>query len=77
MTIAQLEQGQQATIKGFLGDELPIKLMEMGCLPGSQVELVQVAPLKDPMHINVDGTQMAIRRATADEIEIENILPLQ
>lgn len=77
MTIAQLEQGQQATIKGFLGDELPIKLMEMGCLPGSQVELVQVAPLKDPMHINVDGTQMAIRRATAAEIEIENILPLQ
>lgn len=77
MTIAQLEQGQQATIKGFLGDELPIKLMEMGCLPGSQVELVQVAPLKDPMHINVDGTQMAIRRATASEIEIENILPQQ
>ena len=77
MTIAQLEQGQQATIKGFLGDELPIKLMEMGCLPGSQVELVQVAPLKDPMHINVDGTQMAIRRATAAEIEIKNILPLQ
>jgi len=77
LTIAQLEQGQQATIKGFLGDELPIKLMEMGCLPGSQVELVQVAPLKDPMHINVDGTQMAIRRATAAEIEIENILPLQ
>jgi ferrous iron transport protein A len=76
LTIAQLEQGQQATIKGFLGDELPIKLLEMGCLPGSQVQLVQVAPLKDPMHINVDGTQMAIRRATAAEIEIENILPL-
>ena len=74
MTLAELEQGQQATIKGFLGDELPIKLMEMGCLPGSQVELVQAAPLKDPLHINVDGTQMAIRRATASDIEIDNIL---
>jgi len=45
--------------------------MEMGCLPGSAVELVQIAPLNDPLYITVDGTHMAIRRVTAAEIELE------
>ena len=70
-TIAQLKQGESGIIKAFIGDELPVKLMEMGCLPGSAVELVQIAPLNDPLYITVDGTHMAIRRVTAAEIELE------
>ncbi len=70
-TIAQLKQGESGIIKAFIGEELPVKLMEMGCLPGSAVELVQIAPLNDPLYITVDGTHMAIRRVTAAEIELE------
>ena len=73
-TIAHLKQGQKAQIKGFLGTDLPVKLLEMGCLPGSMVELIQIAPLNDPLYISVDGTHMAIRRETAGEIEIEEII---
>lgn len=73
-TIAHLKQGQKGLIKGFLGSELPVKLLEMGCLPGSLVQLIQIAPLNDPLYISVDGTHMAIRRETAGEIELEEIL---
>jgi len=70
-TVAQLRKGQKGIIKEFTDDILPIKLLELGCLPGNQVELVQVAPLKDPLYINVNGSHIAIRRATALLIELD------
>ncbi len=70
-TVADLKQGQKGIIKEFVDDLLPIKLLELGCLPGNQIELVQVAPLKDPIYINVNGSHIAIRRSTALQIELE------
>lgn len=72
-TVAQLKRGEQGIIKEFAEDILPIKLLELGCLPGNIVELVQIAPLKDPIYINVNGSHIAIRRAIAQLIEIELI----
>lgn len=72
-TVAHLRRGQKGIIKEFADGILPIKLLEMGCLPGNEIELVQVAPLKDPIYINVNGTHIAIRRAVADLIELELI----
>ncbi len=71
VTVAQLKRGQKGIIKEFAEDILPIKLLELGCLPGNEVELVQVAPLKDPIYINVNGSHIAIRRAVAHQIELE------
>ncbi|MFZ9002497.1 MAG: ferrous iron transport protein A [Bacteroidetes bacterium] len=70
-TIAHLKRGQKGIIKEFSADSLPIKLLELGCLPGNEVELVQVAPLKDPLYINVNGSHIAIRRSVALQIELE------
>lgn len=72
-TVTHLKKGQKGIIKDFTQDILPIKLLELGCLPGNVVELVQIAPLKDPIYINVNGTHIAIRRSVADQIEIEII----
>ncbi|MCK0190467.1 FeoA family protein [Arenibacter sp. F20364] len=72
-TVAQLRRGQKGIIKEFADGILPIKLLELGCLPGNEIELVQVAPLKDPIYINVNGTHIAIRRSMADLIELEII----
>lgn len=72
-TVAQLKRGQKGIIKEFADGVLPIKLMEMGCLPGNEIELVQVAPLKDPIYINCNGTHIAIRRSVAILIELEII----
>ncbi|EKF53864.1 ferrous iron transport protein A [Galbibacter marinus] len=73
LTIAHLKKGQSAVIKGFSTDVIPIKLLELGCLPGNQVELLQIAPFKDPLYLNINGSFLTIRRATALEIEIDMI----
>ncbi len=72
-TVAHLKRGQKGIIKEFADGILPIKLLEMGCLPGNEIELVQVAPLKDPIYINVNGTHIAIRRSMASLIELDII----
>ena len=70
-TVADLTQGQKGIIKSFSDDMLPIKLMELGCLPGNSIELVQIAPLNDPLYINLSGSHIAIRRSMAQLIELE------
>ncbi|MDO6516370.1 FeoA family protein [Zobellia uliginosa] len=73
ITVAQLKKGQKGIIKEFSDDSLPIKLLELGCLPGNEVELIQIAPFKDPIYINVNGSHIAIRRETAQLIELDII----
>lgn len=73
ITVAHLKRGQRGIIKEFSQDFIPIKLLELGCLPGNEVELVQVAPLNDPIYINVNGSHIAIRREMALKIALELI----
>ncbi|MBT8178167.1 MAG: ferrous iron transport protein A [Eudoraea sp.] len=73
ITVADLKNGQRGVIREFQNNLLPIKLLELGCLPGNEIELVQVAPLSDPLYINVNGSHIAIRREMARYIEIDLI----
>jgi ferrous iron transport protein A len=73
LTVAHLTLGQRGIIKDFSVDTVPLKLLEMGCLPGNIVELVQTAPFRDPMYLNINGCHLAIRKETALQIEIELI----
>lgn len=70
MTLADLKRGEQGIIKDVSSIHIPLKLLEMGCLPGNTVELVQVAPFADPMYLNINGTHLAIRKETAIHIVI-------
>jgi len=72
-TIQSLKKGEKAIIKDFDIDAIPLKLLEMGCLPGNEVELLQIAPFGDPLYLNINGSHVAIRVATAQEIEVERI----
>lgn len=73
ITIASLKKGQRGIIKEFSMDLMPLKLLEMGCLPGNEVTLIQVAPFNDPLYIDINGSHLAIRRETAQQIEIDLI----
>jgi ferrous iron transport protein A len=73
LTIADLQKGQRAIIKEFSIEVVPLKLLEMGCLPGNEVSLVQQAPFRDPLYLNINGSHLAIRKETANHIEIELI----
>ncbi len=70
-TINSLKKGEKAIIKEFDIDTIPLKLLEMGCLPGNVVELLQIAPFGDPLYLNINGSHLAIRIETAKEIEVE------
>ncbi|MBO9582916.1 MAG: ferrous iron transport protein A [Flavobacterium sp.] len=72
-TIHTLKKGEKAIIKDFDIELIPLKLLEMGCLPGSLVELLQVAPFGDPLYLDINGSHVAIRIETAREIEVELI----
>jgi ferrous iron transport protein A len=72
-TIASLKKGEKAIIKEFDVEAIPLKLLEMGCLPGNMVELLQIAPFGDPLYLNINGSHLAIRIETAREIEVEII----
>jgi ferrous iron transport protein A len=54
-TVDLLKIGQKATIIQFDVDKIPLKLLEMGCLPGNEVEVVQIAPFGDPIYLNVNN----------------------
>ncbi len=69
-TIATLKKGEIGIISEESLDLIPLKLLEMGCLPGAEVELLQIAPLKDPLYICVNGSHLAIRKETAVQIKI-------
>ena len=70
-TINSLKKGETAIIKDFDIDSIPLKLLEMGCLLGNTVQLLQIAPFGDPLYLNINGSHLAIRIETANEIEVE------
>ena len=72
-TIADLEKGEKAIIKDFISKDIPLKLIEMGCIEGNSVELVQRAPLKDPLYLNINGTYLAIGKEIASQIIVEKL----
>ena len=73
-TIQSLKKGQKAIIKDFDIDVVPLKLLEMGCLPGNMVQLLQIAPFGDPLFLDINGSHLAIRLETASQIAVDIIL---
>ena len=71
MSIADLKSGQKATITDISADTIPLKLLEMGCLPGNVVEVIKIAKIKDPLYLNINDTFLAIRLETARDIFVK------
>jgi ferrous iron transport protein A len=72
-SLASLKAGEKAVIEAFTDPELSLKLLEMGCTPGEEVELEKVAPLGDPIAINISGYVLSLRKAEAASIRIRRI----
>lgn len=72
-TISSLKIGESGIIDDFSLDIIPLCLLEMGCLPGKEVSLIQLAPFKDPLYIKVNGSHLAIRKEMADQINITKL----
>lgn len=69
--LSELKPGQTGIIKEFNSNDLFLKLMEMGCLPGEEIQLEQIAPLGDPICISVAGYHLSLRINEAEHILVE------
>jgi len=70
ITVGDLKIGQKGIIVDFDIDTIPLKLLEMGCLPGNSIELIQIFPFGCPLYFNVNDSHVAIRLETAKEIKV-------
>ncbi len=71
--LSELRPGEEAVITKFDSTEIFLKLMEMGCVPGERVLLEQVAPMGDPISVNIAGYSLSLRLDEAAHIEVELI----
>ena len=69
--LSELQIGQVGIIRKFEEDEIFLKLMEMGFIPGEKVTIQQIAPLGDPLSITVAGYQVSLRLNEASKIIVE------
>lgn len=70
--VAQMSPGDVAIIAGFTDNDISVKLMEMGCLPGVPVRFNFTAPFGDPICISVSGYELSLRLEEAATISIVN-----
>ena len=68
-----MKVGKTAVIRSFENDNIFLKLMEMGCVPGEKVRIDQAAPLGDPISITVAGYHLSLRLDEAEMIWVEDI----
>lgn len=74
MTLKELEIGESAAIKTVGGSgALRQHFLDMGMIPGAEVTVVKLAPMGDPMELQIHGYELTLRLAEADQIEIDPI----
>lgn len=73
MKLSQMKPGKRAIIRSFESSEIELKLMEMGCLPGEEIVIEQIAPLGDPISIKVAGYSLSLRKNEADQILVSEV----
>jgi ferrous iron transport protein A len=66
--LSQLSAGQRAVIKEHEQSDFQLTLMEMGCIPGEPVWIEMIAPMGDPLAIQIAGYYLSIRKQDADRI---------
>jgi ferrous iron transport protein A len=71
--LSELRTGSRAVIHSFEKNDVFLKLMEMGCVPGEIIKVEKIAPLGDPISIAVAGYQLSLRLDEAENIFVDPI----
>jgi ferrous iron transport protein A len=69
--LSDLEPGETGIIHAFEKDDIYLKLMEMGCVPGEEVTVDAIAPLGDPISVKVSGYLLSMRKEEAAMILVK------
>ncbi len=72
MTLKDLKPGQEGVVTS-IGEKGPVRkrIMDMGVTPGAMIKVIKVAPLGDPIEINIRGYELSLRKSEASQITIE------
>ena len=73
MTLSDAKTGMVVRIDSIGESELKQRLMTMGLIPGTRVEILNSAPLGDPIAIRIRSYNLAMRRADAAQIEVSTV----
>ena len=71
--MSEIKVGKTVVIHSFDKDEIYIKLMEMGCVPGEKIKVEKIAPLGDPISIAVSGYTLSLRLNEAEKILVTEL----
>ncbi len=71
--LSEIPVGSQVKIHSLSNDHIVLKLMEMGCLPGEILSIVNRAPFGDPISILVSGYLLSLRIDEAENINVYDI----
>ncbi len=66
--------GKKVVIRSFLNDDIFLKLMEMGCVPGEEILIEKIAPFRDPISVLVAGYKLSLRLDEAEHILVEEVI---
>lgn len=77
MYLSEIKTGTKVKILSFTNDDIVLKLMEMGCLPGEDVVVWKKAPLGDPIYILIAGYSLSLRLDEAAAIIVEPCEPVK
>ncbi len=72
--LSELSTGSTARIHSFEKNDVFLKLMEMGCVPGEIIKVEKIAPLGDPISIAVAGYSLSLRLDEAENIFVEQLI---
>lgn len=72
--LSEIECGTSVKINSFSKNDLFLKLMEMGCLPGEVIRVEKKAPMGDPISIRVAGYTLSLRVNEAETILVDDII---
>jgi ferrous iron transport protein A len=72
ITLKDLKPGQEGTVVS-IGEKGPMKrrIMDMGVTPGISIKVVKVAPLGDPIEVNIRGYELSLRKSEAENIQMK------
>lgn len=71
--LSEIKIGKTVVIHSFEKDDIFIKLMEMGCIPGETIKVDKKAPLGDPICITVAGYNLSLRLNEAENILVKEL----
>lgn len=73
-TLAAMTAGDHALVEEIAGeDEISLRLMEMGVVPGTQLRVIGMAPLGDPLEIELRGYRLSLRKSEAERVEVKQM----